>query len=196
MKSRRSGFTLIELLVVIAIIAILAAILFPVFAKAREKARQSSCNSQVKQLMIGWLSYTQDYDERFPTSSRSAASGGYWYVRITPYLKNDQIFKCPSASPHVSTTPPAPADLYTVDYAPNYYINHAAPNIQTLTAMDKPAQFVTMADNYGPGDYIHLPWYSARNHWHNDGSNVGFGDGHVKWLPKNQQWIAPPGELP
>ena len=71
---KRSGFTLIELLVVIAIIAILAAILFPVFAKAREKARQSSCLSNVKQIMLGVLQYCQDYDENLPIGT------SYWYA--------------------------------------------------------------------------------------------------------------------
>ena len=86
----RRGFTLIELLVVIAIIAILAAILFPVFAKAREKARQSSCLSNVKQLGLAMMQYAQDYDERLPMY----ADGGYrynWDVAIEPYLKNSQV---------------------------------------------------------------------------------------------------------
>lgn len=98
----RKGFTLIELLVVIAIIAILAAILFPVFAKAREKARQTSCLSNCRQLMTGALSYTQDYDERFmPMWSRiypsNVASRNWWMGLVQPYMKNLQILECPSA---------------------------------------------------------------------------------------------------
>src|SRR5437879_5509526 len=76
MERRRSGFILIELLVVIAIIAILAAILFPVFAQAREKARQTSCLSNMKQLATAFMMYTQDYDERFPNSGLEAGCGG------------------------------------------------------------------------------------------------------------------------
>jgi prepilin-type N-terminal cleavage/methylation domain-containing protein/prepilin-type processing-associated H-X9-DG protein len=92
---RRSGFTLIELLVVIAIIAILAAILFPVFARARENARRASCQSNLKQIGLGVLQYTQDYDERFPNSYFGTDSVG-WSERIQPYLKSVQIYQCPS----------------------------------------------------------------------------------------------------
>ena len=88
---RRRGFTLIELLVVIAIIAILAAILFPVFAKAREQARKTACASNLKQIGMALLQYVQDYDERWP----SEAWWGYKRV-IMPYMKNDLVFKCPS----------------------------------------------------------------------------------------------------
>ncbi len=92
---KRDGFTLIELLVVIAIIAILAAILFPVFARAREKARQSSCLSNVKQLSLGVMMYVQDYDERFPYYyDRERLIS--WIPMIEPYLRNEQVFKCPS----------------------------------------------------------------------------------------------------
>ena len=100
MRTRR-GFTLIELLVVIAIIAILAAILFPVFARAREKARQASCLSNVKQLGLGMVMYAQDYDERFcdlltGRDSYPANQCWQWYKVIEPYLKNTQVLKCPS----------------------------------------------------------------------------------------------------
>ena len=104
----RRGFTLIELLVVIAIIAILAAILFPVFAKAREKARQSSCLSNVKQLSLAYLQYAQDYDERLPESywttgiPASARLWGTSYMLGTelvyPYVKNIQVYVCPSSN--------------------------------------------------------------------------------------------------
>ncbi len=106
---KRRGFTLIELLVVIAIIAILAAILFPVFARAREKARQTSCLSNVKQLSLGVLMYTQDYDERLPYCDCNAySSGTNWAISTQPYVKNAQIFVCPSDSGMMRLTPGDP----------------------------------------------------------------------------------------
>ena len=107
----KRGFTLIELLVVIAIIAILASILFPVFARARENARRSSCQSNLKQIGLGLLQYTQDFDERL-TRACYAASGSCtdtstgeqhadnkykWMDAIYPYVKSEQVFVCPSA---------------------------------------------------------------------------------------------------
>jgi prepilin-type N-terminal cleavage/methylation domain-containing protein/prepilin-type processing-associated H-X9-DG protein len=99
---KNRGFTLIELLVVIAIIAILAAILFPVFAKAREKARQTSCLSNMKQLGLGLMQYVQDYDETFPFT-RLTLAGTDWYgyqdtivTLMDPYLKSRKIWACPS----------------------------------------------------------------------------------------------------
>jgi len=99
----RTGFTLIELLVVIAIIAILAAILFPVFAKAREKARQSSCQSNLKQLMTAWKMYDSDYDGQFTHHmfGNTGLAGTYWwFYPLAAYIKNVQIFQCPSDAPH------------------------------------------------------------------------------------------------
>ena len=99
---RRRGFTLIELLVVIAIIAILAAILFPVFAKAREKARQTSCLSNMKQIATGLMSYTSDYDETLPLCytylNGTGGTGGYnhWSGATRPYINSDQLFVCSS----------------------------------------------------------------------------------------------------
>jgi prepilin-type N-terminal cleavage/methylation domain-containing protein/prepilin-type processing-associated H-X9-DG protein len=92
---KRHGFTLIELLVVIAIIAILAAILFPVFAQAREKARGISCVSNQKQLALSIMMYTQDYDETFPTGVQESWWDNTWIVTVQPYVKNLQVFRCP-----------------------------------------------------------------------------------------------------
>ena len=111
--ARKSGFTLIELLVVIAIIALLAAILFPVFARARENARRASCQSNMKQMALGALQYIQDYDSRYPghnfglgpqatpaakwvCNEDDADQYSYWFDAIYPYVKSVQLFACPS----------------------------------------------------------------------------------------------------
>lgn len=94
----KRGFTLIELLVVIAIIAILAAILFPVFARARENARKAACMSNLKQIGLAVLQYNQDYDEMYPVGRfDTSPSLTFWYNVIAPYIQNTQVFICPTA---------------------------------------------------------------------------------------------------
>src|SRR4051812_37446660 len=94
-RNAKSGFTLIELLVVIAIIAILAAILFPVFAKVREKARQTTCSSNMKQLGLALTQYVQDNDETFPWGQHGRTDGRGWAGAIYPYVKSVGMYKCP-----------------------------------------------------------------------------------------------------
>ncbi len=119
----RSAFTLIELLVVIAIIAILAAILFPVFARARENARRSSCTSNLKQIGLGIMQYTQDYDEKFPPAYSNAGPASVpkvgWQEIVQPYIKSKQVFACPSNTD--STT----IAVGTTDIAVSYTANGA-----------------------------------------------------------------------
>lgn len=183
MRARR-GFTLIELLVVIAIIAILAAILFPVFAKAREKARQSSCLSNVKQLMVGTLSYAQDYDEMLPGYwfNGAPAAGDQWYEVMTPYLKNTQILECPS----VKNLNPG--------YGWNYrWISYGTADggvspITSLGALTAPSETVIIADSNQY--YVRGPSITTTSYWpparHNEGSNFGLADGHAKWYKAAQ----------
>lgn len=112
---RAHGFTLIELLVVIAIIAILAAILFPVFATAREKARQSSCTSNLKQLGVALLMYAQDYDEYVPCGANAGSLGRGWACQVYPYLKQTTaVFVCPDDS-----TVGTAQTLWPISYAYN-----------------------------------------------------------------------------
>ncbi|HEY3333359.1 MAG TPA: DUF1559 domain-containing protein [Capsulimonadaceae bacterium] len=122
----RKGFTLIELLVVIAIIAILAAILFPVFAKAREKARQTSCLSNLKQIGLGFTQYIQDYDEIFPGSQiKSGVNIVGWRTELYPYVKSLQVFMCPSNPNNLKTCnyDSTPASLaFTRSYAVNSFV--------------------------------------------------------------------------
>ncbi|MBC8134421.1 MAG: prepilin-type N-terminal cleavage/methylation domain-containing protein, partial [Fibrella sp.] len=122
MKNNRQhrGFTLIELLVVIAIIAILAAILFPVFAQAREKARQTSCLSNEKQLELALLQYAQDYDETFPTGVQKDWYAVTWPLLVQPYVKSLDVFRCPSDS--AGGNPIAPPNAWmgiALSYATN-----------------------------------------------------------------------------
>ncbi|MBU0607764.1 MAG: prepilin-type N-terminal cleavage/methylation domain-containing protein [Armatimonadetes bacterium] len=197
----RRGFTLIELLVVIAIIAILAAILFPVFAKAREKARQSSCLSNVKQIILGVLQYTQDYDEMLPlgTSYWYAPGGGGsaartdplgWWDCLAPYVKNTQIFACPSDSPNTQGTP---WGTFTLSYCANMCYEQFG--FLSIGRLSDAAKYVWMFDSDTYYTYWYTqtdtsltatsyrPWLSAA--WrHNDGANLGFLDGHGKWISK------------
>ncbi len=132
------AFTLIELLVVIAIIAILAAILFPVFARARENARRSSCQSNLKQIAIGLMQYTQDYDERYPSGKIGGTGsnrGSGWAGPIIPYIKSGQVFTCPSDT----RTPNAnPQISYAYNGAFNLPLNGwNGPNISAFSATSR-----------------------------------------------------------
>jgi prepilin-type N-terminal cleavage/methylation domain-containing protein len=101
---RPTGFTLIELLVVIAIIGILAAILFPVFSRAREMARRSSCGSNLKQIGLGLMQYVQDYDGVMPDAEEGADESNptpTWIDNLQPYVKSSQVFSCPTESNNV-----------------------------------------------------------------------------------------------
>ena len=166
---RKQAFTLIELLVVIAIIAILAAILFPVFAKAREKARQTSCLSNQKQIGLAFAQYSQDYDERYSARDMAGPTTGSSYSfrwALQPYIKNIQVFKCPSTPQWAAT---GPGNWYPTDYGCHLNeahlvpssSNHAADYAGTgtvdlrdfgfnestpLSTINFPAQFLILAD--------------------------------------------------
>ncbi len=205
----RRGFTLIELLVVIAIIAILAAILFPVFAKAREKARTASCQSNLKQLATAFLMYAQDYDEvtccleyRNPATGSvyglpplipgntffnyyGSYQGWYsWVFMIYPYVKNDQLFRCPSTSwSCYGVAYGMPRYAVTATGAPDYFNTG-----RMLAEFTRPAESFMFCDKQAGGgtQYVIHTVYYACGHRHNDGLNVSFVDGHVKWFKSNR----------
>lgn len=195
----KRGFTLIELLVVIAIIAILAAILFPVFAKAREKARQASCLSNLKQMGLAALSYAQDYDEMFMYGyypgtcawghAHTPADGVHaaysWPSFLVPYVKNTQIFRCPSATPTICSAGVGGASGTTSAYG----INYDGVCGWAMGSMDKPAERMMMQDMQNwfviSSTNTQATCFSSFGTGitrHNDGANVNFCDGHAKWL--------------
>jgi len=147
---RKSGFTLIELLVVIAIIAILAAILFPVFAKVREKARQTACLSNMKQLGLALTQYTQDNDETFPSGmfqnrGPGANAGCGWAGQIYPYVKSVAVFRCPDDSTSANTSTRQAVMSYAMNQNFNSTIGNN-PGITTLAQLSAPASTVELAE--------------------------------------------------
>ena len=157
MSSRRrpAAFTLIELLVVIAIIAILAAILFPVFAQARESARQSSCLSNMKQFGLANTMYVQDYDETMPQTYYYVNANGvgrlHWTMMLQPYIKNLDLFRCPSdADPTLAGSSGGFPDAQAprISYLPNYAVMPAWDGIPvvTLAQIGTPASVIAYAE--------------------------------------------------
>ena len=176
----QGGFTLIELLVVIAIIAILAAILFPVFARARENARKSNCQSNLKQLGLGFQQYKQDFDETWPAQYWVSGTGWQptigWGGELAPYLKNTGIFICPSRR---------------TDTVCSYIYNNGMLNQRADALITAPADLATLADSTGNGwwgiDGITQSYHNGSpdncriKDMHMDGANLLYCDGHVKW---------------
>ncbi len=211
--NRKQAFTLIELLVVIAIIAILAAILFPVFATAREKARQSTCQSNLKQIGMGMAQYVQDYDETFISGLNGIGMWGATQINvlevITPYIKAPNVFACPSN----------PVSDNAMNYATNQYgkasyivcrqlfsTSYGAPHLMSFIQEPSNKLMVTETVAYAGGSGVNgagdtavgdfylsqTPAQSAANYqdpWknmfagHNGMMNVLFCDGHVKMVP-------------
>lgn len=199
-QNKRGGFTLIELLVVIAIISILAAILFPVFARARENARRASCQSNLKQISLGIMQYTQDYDEKYPLLQDPTAGSGIPYTAaIQPYVKSTQLFICPSGSRDVATTEDngtiadktwkTTTPTYKANAEGSYGMNRYLTGSTgvSMATVDQPAitAFIfdcSWYDSVGavlPADSM---FEAAR---HLDGSNIAYADGHVKFAVKN-----------
>ena len=184
---RRHGFTLIELLVVIAIIAILAAILFPVFARAREKARQTACVSNMRQIALAFFQYSQDYDgggvpgvmEQTPP-----VVYGLWIRAVQPYIANDQIMVCPSNQNSLNYTDGAWAPK-VVDYGYNGWVSLRMEDHSLSPGATMSNVFIFCDCGLpDPSEREHL-YDGPPNHYgaapHNEGANFAFLDGHAKW---------------
>ena len=216
----RKGFTLIELLVVIAIIAILAAILFPVFSRAREKARQTSCLSNQKQLGLAVMMYVQDNDEVYPFSPWAGGTGwvywdhygepiteGYFDAMrgsIAPYVKNRQVYICPSDGIAKTTG---------CSYSMNCYLcwgfhPSGAVMVASAAEIEYPAEtplfleesaLIMGGEGSSDDGYFDVGSHETRDGYemhetttpntlsdrHNKGSNVSYCDGHSKWVSKS-----------
>jgi prepilin-type N-terminal cleavage/methylation domain-containing protein/prepilin-type processing-associated H-X9-DG protein len=210
-KRHVKGFTLIELLVVIAIIAILAAILFPVFARARENARRTSCLSNMKQIGLGIMQYTQDYDENFPATRDD--KDFYALGRIGPYTKSDQLLICPSATSGLIDVRSASNTGYAKT---NYYVTldgtdagatwglFGTDKSVSLASVTSPSETIAMTERMDQGSGA-TDWHLGRDEggagatptsgnsqnaseWvtnrHLDGANYLFADGHTKWYKR------------
>ena len=219
---KRRGFTLIELLVVIAIIAILAAILFPVFARAREKARQASCQSNEKQIILACIMYATDYDGRFPRNCSSLSTAGCvapgwdWREVSQPYVKNWQLYTCPSADgPIERTCMPGVPRSYLGQQLGGYGANAGRPgqigqigngpfgnswhrNSPKDSVFNHSAETVAIVETQlhchmvcGVGhmgsDSGSTNGWDARRTDHNDGMNCAYHDGHVKFHKRQFQ---------
>lgn len=185
-RAFRQAFTLIELLVVVAIIGVLAAILFPVFARARENARRSSCQSNLKQVGLAVMQYTQDYDERMPPSHANPRGDAYAYTPtaqiLNPYVKNSQLWQCPSSQ--------STAVSYGYNY---YYLSRFSNAAVAVSSIQNVAQTVLMTDSDtywgGAAGFIYAPslgWHGTPSPPNNisprhlETVTTLWCDGHVK----------------
>jgi len=203
-SKRVTGFTLIELLVVIAIISILASILFPVFARARENARRSSCMSNMKQIGLGLMMYTQDYDERYPMAINGQINNFATettepspFQELYPYLKSWQILVCPSATMAITSTKNA-----TSYFLNGTVINNVGSSV-SMASINVPASRIVIQEFYETRSYSYFrPYYSTSTSkyyaWlnstyssnHFDGGNLVFADGHAKWRRHDSICVA------
>lgn len=198
--NHRRAFTLIELLVVIAIIAILAAILFPVFAQAREKARQASCISNSKQINLGIAMYVQDYDEKWPYCAwnNNNTLGLHWEDSTAPYIKNTQVWQCPDGGDTLGWL----GGWNEVNGYKNRYCHYtwnesAAWDVKTAVCNNVATTYLIMDKGNSQCftawyDWVGRAMNTVTDNWvsqpgpHNEGKVVGFADGHSKWMRSSQ----------
>ena len=185
------GFTLIELLVVIAIIAILAAILFPVFAKAREKARQTSCLSNEKQLGLGFIQYQQDYDECNPNGASIAGTGAGWAGEIYTYVKSTGVFVCPDDSGSFNPVVSYGYNTNNTHYTGTKYVSPCIPYGIALAKYTSPAKTVLLFEITGNGGPGSTPAYDITANQYGSGAIIP--DIHLQGSPPYPQGWSPAG---
>lgn len=194
-RDARPGFTLVELLVVVAIAGILAGLLLPVLAQARDRARQSACASNLRQLGGAVTLYAQDYDEHFPQTHPTATPWSFpddeitltapWRALLEPYVRSGGLFRCP--------TDAGVPDWHPTSYAPNGYTAYGA----ALAEVAAPAETIygveladaALVEDLSPWDgpaLIREGVLAARRHA--GGSNYLYVDGHVRWETFEQTW--------
>lgn len=205
-KYKWLAFTLVELLVVVAIIALLAAIMFPVFANAREKARQSTCASNLRQLATAMTMYSHDNDEVYPWTDHyagvpSPTYGYYWQALIYPYVNSSQVYLCPTSDQNADGYNPR-MDQPVFDKA-TYSINVLAfpDDIGTpASSIPQPSRLIMLGDSdagpIGPPHYL-FRFYMYSTGRHSGGCNLAFADGHVKWSLLDTYFtkVGPPKEF-
>ncbi len=230
---KKKGFTLIELLVVIAIIAILASMLLPALQKAKAKALQASCQSNLKQLMLGMIQYQGDYDERYPKwswgSDRGAGAAGpnQWFKAIYSYVGDEKSYVCPARTDTtwngyygqyintVAADTPKPSYGYNESISNGYggdsirsvQFKHPTECLVLGDARhvlgggaknpDYLVRYLAAAHNYGCACPAGITDWSRQpdNTIHNNGSNLGFADGHVKWFNYKALRRSPNGPI-
>ncbi len=187
-KNKKHGFTLIELLVVIAIIAILAAILFPVFSRARENARRASCVSNAKQMGLGFMQYAQDNDEKFPIVQLSLSdSERVWDNAIYPYVKSDQVYICPSA--FSENTRSFAFNAWLAGWTNHTFVDRPAtdpPYSITLAAIEHSANTVLVSEYWSRQNTTSV--YNKRGKWGSSiitGTSSGAAASHLKWSTRD-----------
>ncbi|MBW3623216.1 MAG: DUF1559 domain-containing protein [Armatimonadetes bacterium] len=209
MNAHRRGFTLIELLVVIAIIAILAAILFPVFAKARERARQTSCLNNLKQIGIAVNLYTDDWEGEYPsghlvgeneeeheTPGEEHEEEPSWREALMPHLKSEGVFRCPSDDSDFITSYLLNGWFSDAVEGTKHNVSDIRNPAETVMLVERDHEALTQKKEPEEADYH--PWLPL-NDWkptladkrHNGGSNYAFADSHVRWH-RFEQTFAPP----
>lgn len=176
---KRSAFTLIEILVVVAIIGILAAILFPVFARARENARRASCMNNMKQIAIGLQLYMESYDRRFPAQEEGGEGDAGWALELAEIIKNDAVFQCPSEE---NSWEEGFTDYWMNGNLLGVHESEIQQPANVLFAGDGDTNSVDYALPTNPVDYGEWEPDAEYTRRHLEGANYTFVDGHVKWL--------------